>query len=148
MGIVTAWIISFNFILSGQYLSRKHNWFGAYPDHQILALALLPAVFALAIGIGWAAKTRHFSQNIDGSPPAEGTPLDITLRYIQNTLEQLVLFAAACFCLHSSAPEISRTVLPILGLWFFIARMMFWFGYKRAPLSRAIGFANRTRRAK
>lgn len=141
-GIFTAWVFSIGFISCGYWLSRENHWFNPLSNDEILMLALLPSAFALLLGIGWAARTRHFNQNIDGSAPAPGTSLDITLRYIQNTLEQIVLFALASFCLMTSAPEVSRTVLPILGIWFFIARMMFWAGYKRGPLSRAIGFAS------
>lgn len=141
-GIGTAWVLTSIFIGSGIWLSKRHDWFADYSGAQVLALALLPVALSLAIGIGWAARTRHFKQNINGSAPKTGTSLDITLRYIQNTLEQAVLFAFASFCLLVSSPDLAKTVLPVLGLWFFIARMMFWHGYRRAPLARAVGFAS------
>lgn len=141
-GIGTAWILTSIFIGSGIWLSKRHDWFTDYSGAQVLALTLLPVALSLAIGIGWAARTRHFKQNIDGSAPETGTSLDITLRYIQNTLEQAVLFAFASFCVSVSSPDLAKIALPVIGLWFFLARMMFWYGYTRTPLARAAGFAS------
>lgn len=141
-GILTAWVLSAAFIGAGYYLSRKFNWFADIPQVEILSLTLLPPAFALALGIGWAARTRHFGQNIDGSAPKENTPLDITLRYITNTTEQLILFALMVMCLSGATPTFAQGLLPILGVWFLLARLLFWFGYVRSPLKRAVGFAS------
>lgn len=141
-GIAFAWILSAAFIGIGYSLSENYNWFSTYSLSEILSITLIPPSLALAVGIGWAARTRHFSQNIDGSAPERGTPLDITLRYIQNTAEQVLLFTLMTACLIGAAPDLAKRILPILGLWFLIARILFWAGYIRAPLKRAVGFAS------
>lgn len=141
-GIFIAWLCSGTFIGIGFWVSHSQDWFSSYSLYQIIALALIPPSVALVAGIAWAARTRHFEQNIDGSPPVKGTSLDITLRYIQNTTEQVIIFALATICLAASVPKEAASILPILGCWFLIARVLFWIGYKKSPLSRAIGFAS------
>lgn len=141
-GIVTAWVISSAFIGIGYFLSVRFNWFAERSQTEILSIALLPATVSLVIGIGWAARTRHLRQNIDGSAPESGTTLDITLRYITNTTEQLLIFSLMAICLSGAAPEFSQSILPVLGTWFLVARILFWTGYIRSPLKRAVGFAS------
>ncbi|WP_083898919.1 MAPEG family protein [Robiginitomaculum antarcticum] len=141
-GIFTAWILSAAFIGFGFWLSFSQDWFSTYSLYQVIAITLIPPSFSLVAGIAWAARTRHFEQNIDGSAPINGTPLDITLRYIRNTTEQVIIFTLASICLAASAPKEAASILPILGGWFLIARVLFWIGYKKSPLFRAIGFAS------
>ncbi len=141
-GIITAWICSAAFIGIGCWLSISLGWFSKYTINEIVAITLIPPTFSLVAGIAWAARTRHFKQNIDGSAPLNGTALDITLRYISNTTEQVIIFTLATICLAISAPKLSTSLLPILGCWFLIARVLFWIGYKKSPLSRAVGFAS------
>ena len=140
-GIILAWILSTAFLGLGGLISYKLDLFAARSLYEILALTFMPPALSLAAGIAWAARTRHFKQNIDGSAPSAGSPLDITLRYIQNTAEQTVLFILMVFCCLGAMPAFSQTMLPVLGIWFFIARMMFWVGYRQSPVSRAAGFA-------
>lgn len=141
-GILIAWVLSALFIGVGYWLSKSYNLGSNFSSQEILSLTLIPPGLSLAAGIGWAARTRHFSQNIDGSAPEPGTPLDITLRYIQNTSEQVLLFFLMAICLWGAAPLFAHTILPVLGLWFLVARILFWVGYRRSPISRAIGFAS------
>lgn len=140
-GIMSAWVLSVIFIGSGFWFSKAGAWFSGVSGDHLLAITLFPPSLALAAGIGWAGRARHLEQNIDGSRPQNGTPLDINLRYITNTSEQLLLFVLMTFCLRSALPELAQAILPILGVWFLIARLMFWAGYLRAPLKRAVGFA-------
>ncbi len=134
-------------ILLAWALSGAAFWIGLQvlpvPDtlQRALGLGLAGPALALAAGIGNAARQRQFVSNIDGSRPAEGSPLDITLRYVTNTLEQLALFATAAACLTLLAPDLARRILLTAGLWFTVARGLFWLGYQRHPLARATGFA-------
>ncbi len=141
LGILQAWILSLIFICVGVVITKKFALVQHWTLGKSISFAILCSGFALAAGIGWAARTRHFISNIDGSAPAEGSPLDITLRYISNTLEQSVLFAISCFAFGQAYPEFAQTLLPVMGIWFVIARLLFWFGYMRSPLKRAAGFA-------
>jgi uncharacterized membrane protein YecN with MAPEG domain len=104
-------------------------------------ITVILASLPLIAGIAAAAKTRHLGNNIDGSVPELGSVLDIILRYVSNTTEQTVLFILACYCLKIMAPMISVKMLPILGSWFVIARLIFYIGYRINPLARSVGFA-------
>ena len=141
LGIVSAWILSSIFLGAGWFIAYRLEFFLGLPLQKILGITFLPPALSLAIGIAWGARIRHVSQNIDGSPPELGSPLDIVLRYVQNTNEQVTLFIVMTFCFMASTPEVSKTILPILGIWFFIARLLFWAGYSRGNLKRAVGFA-------
>ena len=140
-GIGFGGVSSLLFIGMGYWASRTFGWFGSLTEREIMAIALIPPALSLFVGIGWAARTRHLVQNIDGSLPKPGSSLDITLRYIRNTTEQLLLFCVTVFCFQTAMPNLARTILPILGIWFLIARIMFWLGYRRSPTARATGFA-------
>jgi phosphate/sulfate permease len=139
-GIVAAWCLSGTFIF---LCTRLFARVGFAFDHPAKAAtcAVATAAIALIAGIGWAARTRHFVSNIDGSQPDIGANLDLTLRYVTNTTEQLVLFAIASFCVLQVDEHIAIIVLPVMGLWFVIARVMFCVGYRITPVARSIGFA-------
>lgn len=139
-GIATAWVLSLSFVWLGAPIAKRavasHDWSAA----QAAAFAMMVAALTLIAGIGWAARTRNFSSNIDGSRPEAGSHLDITLRYISNTTEQLVLFSIACICAAIIMPDVARWLLPLMGCWFVLARAAFFFGYQYHPLARSVGF--------
>lgn len=141
VGIVTAWLVSGAYILLGYRAVVHFGLFAGWSAAQSAALSATLASIALIAGIGWAARTRQFVGNIDGSVPAVGSALDITLRYVTNTTEQLILFVIAVACMAWVAPETSVSLLPVMGSWFLLARAMFYFGYRVRPLARAVGFA-------
>jgi hypothetical protein len=64
--------------------------------------------------------------------------LPVHRRYIQNTLEQLVLFFIATMVL-STFPTTDLRVLPIMMGLFVLGRILFWIGYVFDPLYRALG---------
>lgn len=140
-GIVASWALSALFIWAGYQLVIRLEPLSDWSITKSLGFTLICGGWTLLVGIGWAARTRHFSSNIDGSKPVNGSPLDITLRYITNTVEQLLLFAIACFGFVAAFPTLAVHLLPVMGIWFLIARLLFWIGYRRNPVKRAIGFA-------
>ncbi len=100
------------------------------------------AVFMLLVGVGSVARQRFFlSSAIDGSAPRSGTSLDINIRYIQNTAEQCLLLVIGHLALATVVSEASLKIIPVLVALFIAARTLFWVGYHRSPLSRAVGFA-------
>ena len=140
--IAVADVSSILFITLGFFLLKHTGLFQPVTHGKAVAFSLVIATYPLALGLLWAASTRFFVQNLDGSDPEPGTPLDITRRYLQNTLEQTVLFALAAIAFFFAAPEFSASLLPVMAVWFFIARALFWIGYRSAnTLNRAIGFA-------
>lgn len=140
-GIVIAELTSILFIWAGFDLTRNLKIFQEKSSLEAMAFAILIATIPLIAGIGWVAMKRHMVSNIDGSPPLAGSSLDLTLRYVLNTLEQLVLFCVACIGAAILVPEMARNLLPVMGCWFLLARSAFFIGYQIHPLARAIGFA-------
>eukprot|EP01084_Bolivina_argentea_P221774 375550_1 len=95
----------------------------------------------LAFGIANIARKRFFSPlSITGKKTDE---LEMDLRYLTNTTEQLLLFlpihAIIAFCYEGNSPYIiCNTVLFTFG------RILFWNGYLNSPNDpgkRALGFA-------
>ncbi len=143
-------------ILTGMAVAIAYSavimWFGAtqlsvasgVADDRlrfVLGWLLLPGLCLLA-GIARVAKVRFFDPAaIDGDTPAPGSSLDIDLRYIRNTLEQVVLASIGWTVLALALPSHHLGVIPMLALSFFFARGCFWIGYHRSGPARAFGFA-------
>ena len=101
------------------------------------------AALTLGFGVSRVSLFRMFSARaIDGSAPtADERGLELGRRYLQNTLEQLVLAVIAHLALATwLAPDAMR-LIPILVTWFVIARIAFFVGYQRNPTARILGFA-------
>ena len=62
-------------------------------------------------------------------------------RYLQNTLEQLVLFEVALFGLALTLAEPTLRLLPALAVNFSVGRIVFLAGYLWHPLYRTPGMA-------
>jgi len=141
-GILAAWILSAAFIWFGFKYFPKWVFLDFASPTRALGFALACGALTLILGVAWTARSRHMISNIDGSQPQSGNPLDITLRYNKNTAEQLLIFTLASFAFAAAYPETTKSLLPVMGIWFLIARLMFWWGYHKHPLRRAIGFAS------
>jgi MAPEG family protein len=107
-----------------------------------LEYALKCEVFAalcLLAGIGAIANRRFFiPEAIAGGPSSS---IEIEQRYVQNTLEQLVLAIVAHLALVLVVPDDSIRVVAILVMLFVIGRAAFWIGYHFSGPARAFGFA-------
>lgn len=101
------------------------------------ALLGLPLVAAIV----WIANHRFFTPTlIEGARGGEAA-LELHLSILQNTHEQTLLAALAQLGLSLLLPVAWLALLPLWSLWFLVARAAFWFGYVRAPVGRAYGFA-------
>ncbi|MGH7925978.1 MAG: MAPEG family protein [Candidatus Binatus sp.] len=107
-----------------------------------LAYALRWEVFAalcLLAGVGKIANRRFFVAEAIGGDASPS--IEIDRRYLQNTLEQLVLAIVAHLALVTIvAPESIRAV-AVLVMLFVIGRVTFWIGYHYSGPARAFGFA-------
>ncbi|MEM6899588.1 MAG: MAPEG family protein [Pseudomonadota bacterium] len=141
-GITLAAALSVTFILIGYLLLLRTGWFQPVTYGKAAAFSLAIAALPLVAGIVSAARTRHMVQDIDGADPTPGTQLHFIRRFIQNTMEQTVLFAVAGVSFFFVAPQFSARLLPVMAVWFCVARALFWRGYNSPdPTRRAIGFA-------
>ncbi|WP_255415189.1 MAPEG family protein [Vitiosangium sp. GDMCC 1.1324] len=110
---------------------------------QRVAFALrctLVASWTLVAGILAVATKRFTSEAIDPLSGVESPALRIHARYLQNTLEQLVLFCIASVALATLLKAEELKVLVVATLVFVLGRVAFWIGYLKDPLLRIPGF--------
>jgi len=117
-------------------------WPGVEDRLAYAAKCELFAAMMLLFGIMLVAGQRFFSEAaIDGRADGLSAAITINLRYIQNTLEQLVLMVIAHMAFAATADSGQMKIIPILVSLFMVGRLCFWIGYHQSPLSRAFGFA-------
>jgi hypothetical protein len=107
-----------------------------------LKCCALAVLFAFATGVEAVAHERLQSAAFDPLAGHETRRLRVNLRYLQNTLEQLVIFAAGLFGLaaYSRSGDAMRAVEATTIVW-IAARFAFWIGYHRSAAMRGLGAA-------
>lgn len=111
-------------------------------DRLLLALRCdIIAALPLAAGIGVIGSGRFRSEAINPLAGKDSQTLQVHIRYLQNTLEQLMLFVLGLTALSTFLDASTARLLPILTGAFILARIVFWAGYLRAPLARGLGMA-------
>lgn len=100
----------------------------------------LAVLFCLVTGVEAVAHERLGSAAFDPLSGYETRRLKINLRYLQNTLEQTIVFTAALFGLaaYSSDGSAIRAVMATAVVW-VLARFAFWIGYHRSAAMRGLG---------
>jgi hypothetical protein len=100
----------------------------------------LAVLFCLVTGVEAVAHERLSSPAFDPLSGFETRRMHINQRYLQNTLEQTIVFAAALFGLAAYAHDGSsmRAVLATAVVW-ILARFAFWVGYHRSAAMRGLG---------
>src|ERR1700761_3626175 len=95
--------------------------------------AILAVLFCLVTGVEAVAHERLTSPAFDPLSGYETRRLRVNQRYLQNTLEQPVVFAASLFGLAAYCPDgaAMRTVLATTIVW-ILGRWAFWFGYHQS----------------
>ncbi len=105
-----------------------------------LRCQIFPALMLLA-GIAAIGRGRFSSEAIDPLAGAESTSMRVHLRYLNNTMEQFVLFLIASLVLCTFLDSHSIKLIPILAILFVLGRIAFWLGYLQHPLNRGFGMA-------
>lgn len=100
----------------------------------------LAVFFCLAMGVEAVAHERLQSPAFDPLAGYETRRLRVNQRYLQNTLEQLILFTAALFglALYSDGGDGMRAVEATAFVW-ILFRFVFWIGYHRSAAMRGLG---------
>ncbi|HUO03734.1 MAG TPA: MAPEG family protein [Candidatus Binataceae bacterium] len=97
------------------------------------------SALCLFAGVGLVANRRFV---IPEAIAGDAVPaVEIDRRYVQNTLEQLMLAFVVHLAMATILPDNELRVIPILVALFVIGRVAFWIGYHIAPTARAFGFA-------
>jgi hypothetical protein len=129
-------------------------WFGAYYmlapiagmdtllDRLVFALkcSAVAVLFSFVMGIEAVAHERLRSPAIDPLRGYETRRMQVNLRYLQHTLEQLVVFVPGLLGLaaYSADGSAMRWVVAATVVW-IAARIAFWIGYHRSSAERGYG---------
>ncbi len=105
-----------------------------------LKCCCLAALFCLVTGVEAVAHERLVSPAFDPLVGFETRWLRVNLRYLQNTLEQFVVFVFAVFGLAAYVTDGAgmRAVVAATVVW-ILARFAFWIGYHRSAARRGLG---------
>jgi uncharacterized membrane protein YecN with MAPEG domain len=98
--------------------------------------AILPAVAAVVVVAAQRLNPDHWV----GKSVRRKSALDINTRFIQNTVEQGVLFLVGVSGLSLYATPDDASAVPILAALFLTGRLLYWAGYHRNTYVRAYGF--------
>ena len=102
------------------------------------------ALFGLTAAVEAGAHERLQTNAFDPLAGHETRRLRVNLRYLQNTLEQTVLFGIGIIGLaltDSASPESSARAITACSIVWIVARYLFWIGYHRSSGVRVIGIA-------
>lgn len=105
-----------------------------------LKCCCIAVLLCFLTGIETVSHERLNTPAINPLAGRESARMKVNLHYLQNTLEQLVIFmpgliALACYCADGRA---MRAVVSTTTVW-ILSRAVFWVGYHRAPRFRAAG---------
>lgn len=105
-----------------------------------LKCCCIAVLFCLATGVEAVAHERLSSPAFDPLSGFETRRLRVNQRYLQNTLEQIIMFAAGLFGLaaYSADGAGMGAVLATTIVW-ILARFAFWIGYHRSAAMRGLG---------
>lgn len=98
------------------------------------------SLFTLVAGVEAVAHERFQTAAFDPLAGHQSERLRINLRYLQNTLEQFVIFAVGLLglALYLSGGS-SMRVVPATTIVWVLNRLAFWVGYHRSAALRALG---------
>jgi hypothetical protein len=104
-----------------------------------LKCSALAVLFALVPGVEAVAHERLVSPAFDPLAPYQSRRLAVNQRYLQNTLEQTMVFLVGLLGLAIYSPgEAIRAVIASAVVW-VIGRWAFWAGYHRSAAMRGLG---------
>ena len=101
-----------------------------------IGCSAVAGLLTLVAGVEAIAHERLFTPAIDPLVGFETKRMRVNQRYLQNTLEQFVVFAAGLLALSF---YVSPKILVIVTIVWVLARWAFWIGYHKSPLLRGLG---------
>ena len=108
----------------------------AEPLPTALACCAIAALLTLVMGVEAIAHERLVTPAIDPLAGFETRRMRVNFRYLSNTVEQYIVFAAGLLAV---AAYISPRLLVIVTIVWIVTRWAFWIGYHFSPLLRGIG---------
>lgn len=135
VGAAAVWAAIFAFVppLDGMAAPELRLLFAV----KCVAVSLL---FTLALGIEAVGHERLLSDAYDPLAGRETTRLRINQRFIQNTLEQSLLFLGGLLALsyYCDSGSSMRAIVACSAVW-VLSRIVFWVGYHIASEHRVAG---------
>lgn len=106
-----------------------------------LECLVLPAAFFLVTIV--RVGSQRFGNPSDNPirVVANSNSMEVNLRVLSNTHEQVVIFSLNTLALSVLLPYMYLSLLPIYSAVFLVGRVIFWMAYRHNPLWRAPGFA-------
>jgi hypothetical protein len=124
------------------FLAPTPSEFATLESRMLFAVKCFAAatLFCLVTGVEAVAHERLQSPAFDPLDNYQNRRLRVNLRYLQNTLEQTVIFAAAVFgfAAYATSEARMRLLLAAVVVW-VAARFAFWIGYHRSAAMRGLG---------
>jgi uncharacterized MAPEG superfamily protein len=140
--IAAAILVTFIVWLGLRYLLPPLSGMESMTARMVLTMKCwcLAVLFCLVLGVEAVAHERFVSPAFDPLSGFETRRLRVNQRYLQNTLEQIIVFAAALFGLAAYSPDGSamRAVVASTAVW-ILARFAFWIGYHQSAAMRGLG---------
>jgi hypothetical protein len=109
---------------------------GANSVRVALQCCAVAALLTVVAGVEAVAHERLVTAAIDPLAGVETHRMRVNFRYLSNTVEQYIVFAAGLLALSAYA---SAKILVIVTIVWVLARWAFWIGYHKSPLLRGIG---------
>jgi uncharacterized MAPEG superfamily protein len=142
VGIAIASVLASGLWLGIDWLMPPLSGMDSLGARMLLTLKCFCVVvlFCLATGVEAVAHERLTSPAFDPLAGFETRRLRVNQRYLQNTVEQIIVFAAALFGLAAYCPDGSamRAVVATTVIW-IAGRVAFWLGYHRSAALRGLG---------
>lgn len=115
---------------------------GSVTDRLLLAVKCLcvAVLLCLVTGVEAVAHERLFSPAFDPLAGFETRRLRVNQRYLQNTLEQVVILGVGLvgLAIYSPGGAAMRAVVATTAVW-IVARFAFWIGYHLSAAGRGLG---------
>jgi hypothetical protein len=141
-GIAVASTLALGLWLGIDYLMSPLPGMDSLGARMLLTLkcCCVAVLFCLVTGIEAVAHERLMSPAFDPLAGFETRRLRVNQRYLQNTVEQIIVFAASLFGLAAYSPDGSamRAVVATTVVW-IAGRAAFWVGYHRSAALRGLG---------
>jgi uncharacterized MAPEG superfamily protein len=141
-GIAVASLLAAALWLGIDYLMSPLPGMDSLGARMLLTLkcCCVAVLFCLVTGVEAVAHERLTSPAFDPLVGFETRRLRVNQRYLQNTVEQIIVFAAALFGLAAYSPDGSamRAVVATTVVW-IVSRAAFWVGYHRSAAMRGLG---------
>src|ERR1700690_3246633 len=136
IGIAAAMPVAFLLWLAIACLVPPLPGLDSLGDRMVFALkcCCFAVLFCLVTGVEAVAHERLVSPAFDPLAGFETRRLRVNQRYLQNTVEQIIVFAASLFGLAAYSPDGSamRAVVATTVVW-IVARAAFWLGSHPSP---------------